>query len=235
MKKTTCSLFIIMLYCGNGTCADNRYNMAKDMFVRKAGSAFTGRHYLLGYFSKEFEMETVKEQWKPVVGLSGYYVSTLGRVKSFKWKRAHILRQKDVRGYKSVFLSAGGHGRWKQVHRLVLESFVGPSPKAHECNHKNGIKGDNCPENLEWVTPSENQKHAYRTGLQVHSSQWCRQRSLDNRGQGNGRAKLVDSDIPEIRGLIKKGVKFSKIADMYLVSPATIYFIDKGQTWKHIE
>ncbi len=235
MKKITCILLIIMVYCGNGICDNFSHNMAKDMPVRKKGSAFTGRHYFLGYFSKEFEMETVNERWKRVMGFSDYYVSDTGRVKSFKWKRPHFLLQQNKRGYMGVCLGDGHCGRWKQVHRLVLEAFIGLPPQGYECNHKNGHKSDNRLANLEWVTPSENQKHAYRTGLQVHSMQWCKQRSLDNRGQGNGRAKLADSDIPEIRKLSKDGMKCIKIADRYLVSPATIYFIVKGHTWKHIK
>lgn len=55
--------------------------------------------------------------------------------------------------------------RSKLAHRLVLETFKGPSQRY--CNHKNGNKSDNRIENLEWVTASENVKHAIKD-LKVH-------------------------------------------------------------------
>lgn len=47
------------------------------------------------------------------------------------------------------------------VHRLVANTFLGNAPCGHEVNHKDGNKQNNCVENLEWVTKSENQRHRY--------------------------------------------------------------------------
>lgn len=53
------------------------------------------------------------------------------------------------------------------MHRLVAEIFVKNSDleKNIAVNHIDGDKTNNNASNLEWVTYSENQKHAYRNGL----------------------------------------------------------------------
>lgn len=52
------------------------------------------------------------------------------------------------------------------IHRLVALSFVeGKSDVRNEVNHINGKKEDNRAINLEWASPSENKKHAYKIGL----------------------------------------------------------------------
>lgn len=44
------------------------------------------------------------------------------------------------------------------VHRLVLETFVGPQPEGQEARHKNGNPLDNRLVNLAWGTKEENSK-----------------------------------------------------------------------------
>jgi hypothetical protein len=55
----------------------------------------------------------------------------------------------------------------RSIHRLLALAFVyNPDPHIRKCvNHINGNKLDYRLENLEWVTPSENVKHAYEKGL----------------------------------------------------------------------
>lgn len=66
-------------------------------------------------------------------------------------------------GYKSVTLRHDGKTYRCLVHRLVMGAYVGASDL--QVNHINGDKLDNRLENLEYVTPSENVRHAFKTGL----------------------------------------------------------------------
>ena len=68
-------------------------------------------------------------------------------------------------GYLQIRNTIDGKRIYACAHRLVWQYFFGDIPDGLCMNHKNGIKDDNRPENLEVVTYSENQKHAFRTGL----------------------------------------------------------------------
>lgn len=98
----------------------------------------------------------------PVKGYEGRYeVSRTGHVVSLCSGNPAVLRPVMHRqGYKRVRLYDGRGGyRWHMVHRLVAAAFVG-GDKSLQVNHKNGVKGDNRAENLEWVTQKENWRHA---------------------------------------------------------------------------
>ena len=60
---------------------------------------------------------------------------------------------------------SNGIKRKVKVHRMVAESFI-PNPENKPCvNHKDGDTHNFKIDNLEWVTESENSRHALQTGL----------------------------------------------------------------------
>jgi hypothetical protein len=111
--------------------------------------------------------------WKPIPGIDGKYsVSDTGLVMSDK--KGLILKQRvNSKGYMDVVFHINGKAIYQRVHRLVLIAFIPNPENKPQVNHKNGIKTDNCLENLEWATPKENVNHAIRTGLKAYRSGDC--------------------------------------------------------------
>jgi hypothetical protein len=65
-------------------------------------------------------------------------------------------------GYLQVRSMVNGERANALAHRLVWRHFNGPLPDGMTVNHKNGIKADNRPNNLELATHSEQIIHAMR-------------------------------------------------------------------------
>lgn len=104
------------------------------------------------------------EIWKDIEGYEGkYQVSSYGNVKNIKTNHILIGDNNSI-GYRRVVLSSPIKKRFF-VHYLVAKHFCEGYKDGLIINHKDGNKLNNHADNLEWVTRSENDKHAFSLGL----------------------------------------------------------------------
>lgn len=106
------------------------------------------------------------ERWKVIAEASNYEVSNLGNVRNITTKK--ILKGRlSKSGYYQVSVKIDATGKFcnRYIHRLVASYWIDNPENKKEVNHKDGNKLNNILDNLEWVTPSENQKHRHSIGI----------------------------------------------------------------------
>ena len=122
---------------------------------------------------------TYKEVWVDIKGYEGLYqISTMGNVKSLSRQVKHsngglkVLKERMLKtrvnsttGYREVGLSKDGKQKFHHIHKLVAEAFIDNPHRLPVVNHIDGCKTNNDISNLEWVTCSENIRHALTNGL----------------------------------------------------------------------
>ena len=108
------------------------------------------------------------EIWKDVIGYEGkYQVSNFGNIKgiprivwngrAFYQLKEKILKPgKNSEGYLIVILCDGKTTKTSRVNRLVAKAFIDNPNNNPVVNHKDSNKINNCLNNLEWCTYSEN-------------------------------------------------------------------------------
>lgn len=173
----------------------------------------------------------MRELWKDIPGYVGIYqISNLGSIKSLvrKGRRTEIILDPgmDSDGYLHTSLRKNNIGVPRQVHRLVLETFIGPRPCGMVTRHLDGNRRNNKLDNLAWGTVIENAQDAVRHGTSP---------GFKSYGTNNGQSKLTESKVVKIKRLLGlQEYSQRKIAQMFDVSFHTISLIKLGKTWKHV-
>lgn len=122
-------------------------------------------------------------------------------------------------GYLQVKVMVDGVRHYTSAHRLVWLALNGTIPHGYLVNHKNGIKDDNRPENLELNTPSENLRHAHKGGL------------IDQSGERNPAAKLSNRQCAQIRlAYSQGGYTYQQLAERFGVTFQAIGKVIRGRT-----
>lgn len=182
--------------------------------------------------------ENIPEIWKAIPGYEGAYeVSSMGRIRSLqrlvtsRWgdgstrlHRARILiLHTDVDGYRWATLFRGAKPKNVRAHGAVLSAFVRLKREGEECNHIDGDKKNNTPENLEWVTARENTAHAFRTGLR-----------RPMRAGGHAQSKLSEEQVRAIRSRFDAGETQNVMAKEFKVCRQTIGNVVHRKKWRSV-
>jgi hypothetical protein len=112
--------------------------------------------------------ELESEEWRSIAAFPAYLISNLGRV-----KRGHkVLKVQMGSEYPRINFSTGKRHQSKKrtIHSFVALAFLGSRPKGKVINHKDGDKQNNRAINLEYVTHSENFRHAVVMGMMRRAS-----------------------------------------------------------------
>lgn len=177
------------------------------------------------------------EQWKEVDWITGYKgvldVSNRGRIRrraysyetTGRWGTPHSASKPDKvlspsnesHGYDVIAVQIDGRRKKFLVHRLVGRAFVPGYESGLTINHINGIKTDNRPENLEWVTLAINTKKQWETGLVAGVPK-----------------KLTSGKVRIIREALALGLSAYKLSILCDVDPTLIYGIRRGSRWKAV-
>ena len=191
-----------------------------------------------------------------------YQVSNTGRVRN-KITNKYLKLRHDNRGYVKVALSLNlPYKKNTQigVHRLVALTYIPNDDPENKTtvNHKDYDKDNNCVENLEWMSNSNNVKDSYTTkhhvmgrGVNANSSKYTEDQIVlvCELLQQKKTPKQISvlTDVPEnIIGHIKAGKIWSDISNNYNIPKPEKrnkyeYLYDdiddlilKGYNWKDI-
>lgn len=172
------------------------------------------------------------EEWRIVLGWP-YEVSNSGAVRHTGHKNLAPVLLRN--GYVRITLCNGAARSNRLIHRIVAEAFIGPRPLGMQINHKDGNKKNNSIDNLEYLTPSDNQKHASANGLMRKGDNHQARKNPDyiKRGEESPSAKLTLAQVVEMRAMRSRtGLSYKKIADVFDIDASNAWLICRGKSWR---
>lgn len=116
-------------------------------------------------------------------------------------------------------------------HRMMAALFI-PIPRKYRekgyqqenlvINHKDGVKGHDDLDNLEWCTVKENMDHAIEHGL------------VDYLGENSHLATITDGEATEICELLAEGKRPKEVSEITGIGEKIVRHIYHGEAWKQL-
>jgi hypothetical protein len=172
---------------------------------------------------------------KDIEGYEGFYsVSRDGRVWTHRRGKYLNPGSSSQGKYLSVCLTRDGKVKCFSIHRLVASAFIENPDNKPQVNHIDGNKRNNNAYNLEWVTGSENMKHAHSTGL-IDSLNGVSSRFIKGFDPRRRAPRLLtESQVVMIRNRHADGETFRSISESYSLDESSIRRCCRRQSYKDI-
>jgi HNH endonuclease len=157
------------------------------------------------------EIDDEGRVWRIAVSVPG--PGKTRRIVASQRRRAERLASN---GYLTIVQSRHGHYVETTAARVIWYHFYGTIPPGLTVNHRNGVKTENRPANLELATSREqsiHRDHIIRTGAT---------------------SKLTEVQVVEIRRRLAAGESARAIAKAFNAGMTTVGHIQHGRTWKHL-
>ena len=150
----------------------------------------------------------------PAFGVSQTVISKILRGAAYKNTTRVLKPATRSDGYRFVTLSIDNKHFHKTIHSMVAEAFVGARPKGHHINHKDGDKTNNRANNLEYVTPSGNARHALTVLKKAQ--------------------KLTPDTVKQIRCAVSNGIPRKQVAEQFGISIHTVHSVWRKMSWNYV-
>lgn len=158
------------------------------------------------------------DELRVIDGFSAYSIRKDGVI--FKEGRDAHIGHMGADGYPSVWLTTDdGKTKYRRIHRLLAVAWLPGYLPGLQVNHIDGDKTNMCLTNLEWVTPGDNTRHAWETGL-------IRVR----RGAEHGSAKFDDAFVLDMYRLADSGLSQKEILAQVNISSGQLSLMLSGGT-----
>lgn len=180
------------------------------------------------------------EEWRKIPMLAGVYeASSLGRIRRRSPPRAGrmISQNRASGGYLKCAVCVDGIEMQSATHRFVADAFIGPIPDGHVVNHKDGIKTNNKPSNLEYVTPAGNSAHAVSMGFVprgIRSGRYTKPERTA-RGERVNTAKLTAVQVVELRAAWDDGATLEELMSRFGLGKSGTWAVATRINWRHVK
>lgn len=167
---------------------------------------------------------TLPNNLKQIPNFSKYFISPEAEIYSIArgdLKRLNPTFDTSCKYYRVKLINDNLESKKMLLHRLVALTYLGFYEDL-EVNHIDGNKVNNHLSNLEWVTRSENLKHAFKLKLK------------SNFGEKNPRNILSEAQVLEIFNRLSTGEPNYLLAKEFGVGTTTILCIKAKTSWNDL-